>query len=88
VALLNGVARDDGRVYLTANRTFKTPDPIRPYSGPDLLPTVNELRRIKKVKFELKGDTPALRAAVNADIARLQAKYTNYTFDVTFGINQ
>ena len=40
----------------------------------DQLPTVDDLRKIKKVKVEIAGDWPALRAAVNADLARIRAE--------------
>ena len=49
--------------------------------------TPRAVRKVKKVKVEIAGDWPALRAAVNADIARLQDIYDNYTFSVTFAGN-
>ena len=82
LSLLNGLPP-----YGLANDTFKSTDLKSPYSGPDQLPTADDLRKVKKVKVEIAGDWPALRAAVNADIDRLQAKYPGFTFTVTFGGN-
>ena len=90
LALLLGLKADHRlAAYQSANQTFKTPGPIRPYSGPDQEPTIREVRKITKIKFELKGNTQTLQAAVNADIDRLRAKYAqySYTFDVQFGVN-
>ena len=49
--------------------------------------TPRVVRKIKRVKVEIAGDWPALRAAVNADIDRLRQKYGkyDYTFSVVFG---
>ena len=55
LSLLNGVPP-----YAPANNTFKSTNPKAPYSGPDQLPTVDDLRKIKKVKVEIAGDWPAL----------------------------
>ncbi len=88
LALLLGVTADS-RVtpYKAAGQTFKSPPLIAPYVGPDDLPTANDVRSIKRIKFECKGNTATFQSAVNADVDRLRNKYAQYgyTFEVQFG---
>ena len=88
LALLLGLKADSrSTVFRAAYRTLKSPNPKFPYSGPDDLPAIGDVLNIKKVKFELKGSTPGLIAAVEANLALLRLKYAQwgYTFTATYG---
>ncbi len=67
----------------TATSTFPVPGQ---YIGPATLPTMDQLRSIRKVRFEIQGDWQELRTAVAADLGRLRAEFPAMTIDATFGV--
>ncbi len=56
--------------------------------GPQDLPSITEIQRIRKIRFVLDADTPALRAAVHAEIANLRGAggLSGWEFSVEFGV--
>lgn len=58
------------------------------YVGPDALPTVGQIKALKKVVFEIEGDWPELESAVNAQILQLQKDCPpEYSFKAIFDVH-
>jgi len=51
------------------------------------VPTLNEIQHFRHVHFVLDADTPALRAAVATQLAKLHATHPGWRFTAEFGIN-
>jgi len=60
--------------------------PPSPRSPPGLVPHMRDLRALRALAFAIDADTPALRAAVGAALARLQAQFPDWTFVARFGV--
>ncbi|CAM4250014.1 hypothetical protein HCA64_03125 [Listeria booriae] len=54
-------------------------------NGSKSIPTIEEIRGIKKFIFRLDGDTAELREAVEQSIEKLRNEFPNHSFDVIFG---
>lgn len=57
-----------------------------PHGSPSV-PALHEIKGIRKIEFRIDGDTPALRLAVETQLAALRAKYPGWTFQARFGLN-
>ena len=49
------------------------------------IPSLSDIKNIRKFQFKIDADTPQLRQAVNDSIEQLRTKYPDYTFEVKFG---
>ncbi|MEE6288490.1 SH3 domain-containing protein [Georgenia sp. MJ173] len=59
----------------------------RPTSGgSSTVPELSRLQQIRRLHFKLDGDSPALRAAVHAELAALRTTFPGWTFTVEFGV--
>ena len=54
--------------------------------GSSTVPELSRLQQIRRLHFKLDGDSPALRAAVHAELAALRGTFPDWTFTVEFGI--
>jgi hypothetical protein len=55
--------------------------------GSKTVPTLAEIQGIKHIHFKIDASTPALRAAVYAELANLHGKYPGWSFTAEFGID-
>ncbi|MDR9855848.1 PrsW family glutamic-type intramembrane protease [Paenibacillus sp. VCA1] len=60
--------------------TRTTPD------GTPEIPTLEQIKGIRRFEFQLDGDTPALRAAAENSLNRLRQEFPDYTFSIRFGV--
>ncbi|WP_434384338.1 SH3 domain-containing protein [Melittangium boletus] len=56
-------------------------------SGSRNVPSIQELRGIRRFEFHIDGDTPGLRTAVSAALVKLLQKYPGWSFGARFGVN-
>jgi hypothetical protein len=56
-------------------------------SGSAKVPSLAEIQGIRHIHFKIDGSTPALRAAVHAELANLRAQHPDWTFTAEFGID-
>ena len=52
--------------------------------GTPVFPTLSQVRTARKYHFRVEADTPALRAAVKAELARLRARFPGWEFTASF----
>ncbi len=55
-------------------------------NGSSTVPSLEEIKGFKHYHFVIDADTPALRAAVFAELAKLKNAYRDWTFSVEFGV--
>lgn len=60
--------------------TRTTPD------GTSDIPTLEEIKNIRRFEFQLDGDSPELRAAAENSLNRLRQEFPDYTFSIRFGV--
>ena len=60
--------------------TRATPD------GTAEIPTLEQIRGIRRFEFQLDGDSPALREAAENSLNRLRQEFPDYTFSIRFGV--
>ncbi|GLX69386.1 hypothetical protein MU1_37310 [Paenibacillus glycanilyticus] len=60
--------------------TRTTPD------GTSDIPTLDDIKNIRRFEFQLDGDTPELRAAAENSLNRLRQEFPDYTFKIRFGV--
>ncbi|WP_274650918.1 PrsW family glutamic-type intramembrane protease [Paenibacillus humicola] len=53
--------------------------------GSSEIPSIDDIKSIRKFVFRLDGDTPELRSAVENSLNRLRSEFPDYTFNVLFG---
>ncbi|MCM3662161.1 SH3 domain-containing protein [Georgenia satyanarayanai] len=59
----------------------------RPTSGgSSTVPELSRIQQIRQLLFRLDGDSPALRAAVHAELATLRSTFPDWTFTAEFGV--
>ena len=54
-------------------------------NGSQTIPSLGEIKSIRKLEFRIDGDTPELRNAVEKTIKDLSQKYPDWRFSTTFG---
>lgn len=54
-------------------------------SGSQVVPSLDEIKTIRKLQFRIEGDSPELRNAVEEQIKKLSQKYPNWEFSAEFG---
>jgi hypothetical protein len=74
--------KTDTRIRNLANATA-----TRPAGGSPSVPTLAEIQGFRRLRFRIDGDTPALRAAVMAELASLRSRFPGWEFSVEFGVN-
>jgi len=55
-------------------------------TGSPTVPGLAEIQGLRTIHFKIDGNTPALRAAVFAELANLRAKFPDWTFTAEFGV--
>ncbi|MCK9861161.1 PrsW family glutamic-type intramembrane protease [Paenibacillus sp. ATY16] len=60
--------------------TRTTPD------GTSEIPSLEDIKSIRRFQFQLDGDTPELRAAAENSLNRLRQEFPDYTFSIRFGV--
>ena len=79
----------DKQIYQkTVNRikNLDIADATRPtVNGSQSIPSLQEIKGIKKFVFRLDGNSAELQSAVNQSIKKLQSEFPDYTFEVIFG---
>jgi len=60
--------------------TRTTPD------GTAEIPTLEQIKGIRRFEFQLDGDSPELRAAAENSLNRLRQEFPDYTFSIRFGV--
>ncbi|WP_395847442.1 SH3 domain-containing protein [Cystobacter fuscus] len=55
-------------------------------NGSPSVPALHEIKGIRKIEFRIDGDTPALRLAVEKQLAALRGRYPDWTFQARFGL--
>jgi len=54
-------------------------------SGSQVVPSLNEIKTIRKLQFRIEGDSPELKNAVEEQIKKLSQKYPDWEFSAKFG---
>ncbi|WP_368265036.1 hypothetical protein, partial [Enterococcus innesii] len=54
-------------------------------NGSQSIPSLEEIKGVRKFVFRLDGNSAELQSAVNQSIAKLQSEFPDYTFEVIFG---
>ncbi|SEO97017.1 hypothetical protein SAMN04488134_1272, partial [Amphibacillus marinus] len=79
----------DKQIYQkTVNRikNLDIADATRPtVNGSQFIPSLEEIKGVKKFLFRLDGNSAELQSAVNQSITKLQSEFPGYTFEVIFG---
>ncbi|WP_243867467.1 PrsW family glutamic-type intramembrane protease [Paenibacillus sp. BK720] len=60
--------------------TRTTPD------GTSEIPSLEDIKSIRRFQFQLDGDSPELRAAAENSLNRLRQEFPDYTFSIRFGV--
>ncbi len=53
--------------------------------GSQVVPSLDEIKTIRKLQFRIEGDSPELRNAVEEKIKKLSQKYPKWEFTAKFG---
>ena len=55
--------------------------------GSSRVPSIQELRGVRRFQFHIDGNTPALRSAVAASLLKLRQTYPAWNFEARYGVN-
>jgi hypothetical protein len=73
-----------GRKKATALRDGVATRGTRPGEA---VPGIDEIKSAKKIRFEIKADTPEIRAEVEKQLAQLRIEFPNLEFEAVYGAN-
>jgi hypothetical protein len=78
------VGKTQKRIRVLLDQTTRTRAQA---SGSQNVPSIQELRGIRRFRFQIDGDTPGLRSAVAASLMKLRQHYPGWSFEARFGVN-